>query len=375
MSFSGEVLRSDERAIYNLRELYRKYGYCGYKVGRFEEYDLYAHNKSFLVSENILTFTDTNGKLMALKPDVTLSIVKNIVPGTVALQKLYYNENVYRTSAESHGFKEIMQTGLECIGEVDMFAEGEVVMLALRSLQTISEDYILDISHMGIIEGLLDSESIAGGDRDLITGYVKSKNTAAIARLSQNGKISAALCDTLCKLAGLYLTLDKAICEIQKLSDNQRVVDACEELRQISDMIKLYGLGERLYFDFSVMNDCNYYDGVIFKGFINGIPDSVLSGGRYDRLLYKMGKNCGAIGFAVYLDRLERFEAEERHFDVDVLLIYEQDTDSKSIIDTVNLLSDTGKTVKSAPCVDGSVRYRQLLKIGKGGIEILETND
>ena len=148
MSFSDNVLRNDEKAIYSLRELYRKFGYSQFKVGRFEEYDLYSHNKSFLVSENILTFTDTNGKLMALKPDVTLSIIKNISFEEKNTHKLYYNENVYRTSAESHGFKEIMQTGLECVGYVDAFAECEVIMLAIKSLESISNDYILDISQI-----------------------------------------------------------------------------------------------------------------------------------------------------------------------------------------------------------------------------------
>ena len=74
-------LKKDEQAVLLLRKLYQSYGYQPYKMSRFEEYDLYAKNKSFLVSENILTFTDTNGKLMALKPDVTLSIIKNIPDG------------------------------------------------------------------------------------------------------------------------------------------------------------------------------------------------------------------------------------------------------------------------------------------------------
>ncbi len=375
MNFKNHVLRSDERAIYNLRELYRKFGYCGYKVGKFEEYDLYAHNKSFLVSENVLTFTDTNGKLMALKPDVTLSIIKNIVPDGKSLHKLYYNENVYRTSAESHGFREIMQTGLECIGCIDIFAESEVIMLALMSLDSIASDCILDISHMGIIEGLLDSENIEGADRDTIAGYVKSKNTAELARLCELGTINAPLCQTLCSLADMYVTLDKAVEYLSTLAVNDRMEAACSELAAISESMAIYGLGEKLYFDFSVMNDCNYYDGVIFKGFINGIPDSVLSGGRYDKLLGKMGKSCGAIGFAVYLDRLERFGNEEQKFDVDVLLTYDEGTDAKSIINAVKLLNESGKTVKTSPTADRSQTFRQLIKISKGGMEILETND
>ena len=71
------VLREDEKAVFKLRELYNKYGYVPYKMSKFEEYDLYAVNKEFLVSDNVITFTDTDGKLMALKPDVTLSIIKN----------------------------------------------------------------------------------------------------------------------------------------------------------------------------------------------------------------------------------------------------------------------------------------------------------
>ena len=77
MILSEKVLREEERAVYKMRELYGSYGYLQYKVSKFEEYDLYAKNKSFLVSDKLLTFTDTNGKLMALKPDVTLSIIKN----------------------------------------------------------------------------------------------------------------------------------------------------------------------------------------------------------------------------------------------------------------------------------------------------------
>ncbi len=373
MSFSDNVLRNDEKAIYSLRELYKKFGYSQFKVSRFEEYDLYAHNKSFLVSENILTFTDTNGKLMALKPDVTLSIIKNISDEDKRTYKLYYNENVYRTSAESHGFKEIMQTGLECVGNVDMFAESEVVMLALKSLESISDDYILDISHMGLVEGFMDDADITDSDKSMLLGFFKSKNTAAIKKYFAEGRTS--LCETLCMLTEIYLPLGKALSVIESCLVNEKMRNAYNELKCIDEIMRAYGLDGKLYFDFSVVNDRNYYDGVIFKGFINGIPDSVLSGGRYDKLLLKMGKKCGAIGFAVYLDMLERFGADNAAYDTDVLLVYDGDTEYKSIIDTVKLLNDGGKTVMTAAAPDSNIRYRQLLKIGKGGIEILETND
>ena len=79
------ILKNEERAVFSLRALYRRYGYAPYKMSRFEEYDLYVRNKDFLVSDQIITFSGDRGKLMALKPDVTLSIVKTAPeePGVV----------------------------------------------------------------------------------------------------------------------------------------------------------------------------------------------------------------------------------------------------------------------------------------------------
>ena len=150
---------------------------------------------------------------------------------------------------------------------------------------------------------------------------------------------------------------------------------AYAELCGVCEYLERVGNVDKVYLDFSTVNDMNYYNGITFKGFINGIPDGVLSGGRYDRLLSRMGKQLGAIGFAVYLDRLERFGVEDTEYDVDVLLTYDVDSDKKTVIDTVKLLNESGKTVKTSSEVDSTVRYRQRLKIGKGGIEILEAND
>ena len=159
-----------EQTAQRLEELYRSYGYIQYKMSKFEPYDLYLRNKNFLVSKDILTFTDGDGRLMALKPDVTLSIVKN-ARGGEGLQKVYYRENVYRTSPMGRGFREIMQTGLECVGEIDLTAMGEVLRLAAESLAAIGEDYLLDLSHLGFAAGLLDSGGVEEGREELLSGH------------------------------------------------------------------------------------------------------------------------------------------------------------------------------------------------------------
>ena len=89
MELDWTILRSEEQTMYRLRGLYERYGYRRFKMSKFEEYDLYIRNKDFLVSDRMITFTDARGVLMALKPDITLSIIKN---NSGDSEKVYYNE-------------------------------------------------------------------------------------------------------------------------------------------------------------------------------------------------------------------------------------------------------------------------------------------
>ena len=288
MSISQNVLKNDEKAIFKLRELYSRYGYMRYKVSKFEEYDLYAYNKNFLISDNILTFTDTDGKLMALKPDVTLSIIKNVGDSDSGTHKLYYNENVYRTSASSDGFKEIVQTGLECIGKIDIQAICEVITLARKSLDAISSENILDISHMGFILGFMENLGIEGADADTLLECVGHKNTPAIKKFCEERGVSVSDADAICAITGLYAPLERALHSVKPFVRGGKMEAAYDELCSIYRIISELGELDGVYIDFSTVNDMNYYNSIAFKGFIDGICDGVIAGGRYDKLMKKM---------------------------------------------------------------------------------------
>ena len=101
----------------------------------------------------------------------------------------------------------------------------------------------------------------------------------------------------------------------------------------------------------------------------------MLSGGRYDKLLQKLGKTSGAIGFAVYLDRLERHGNDSDEYDVDTLLTYEKGIAVEKLAEEVARLSEDGKSVLVGHTPDRTQRYRRLLKLTEGGIETLENND
>ena len=359
------VRRPDEQASCRLRELYRRHGYSPYRMSKFEEYDLYVRNKSFLVSDNILTFTDTDGRLMALKPDVTLSIVKNTPDTAGALQKVYYNENVYRTSAAAMGYREIMQTGLECIGDLDLYSMGEVVALADESLSLISRDYLLDLSHLGFISGLL--EGVEEGARTSLLTEIGRKNVPAIHSLCAQRGLPRALAERAEQLALLYGPPEAALPALEKLAENDQSRAALAELTQLCRLMEAMGHTAHLRLDFSIVNDMSYYNGVIFRGYLPGLASGVLAGGRYDNLLRRMGKRGGAIGFAVYLDQLERLEGGGAAYDVDTLLLYDRSDDPAAVMARAEALMAQGRSVRVERSVPAGLRCRTLERMAEGG--------
>ena len=301
MSFDESILKSDERAVYELRALYREYGYSQFKMSKFEEYDLYSENKDFLVSDGVITFNDTNGKLLALKPDVTLSILKNFKDEAGSTERLYYNENVYRISETSHTYKEIMQTGLECIGDINGDSEAEVIILALKSLSLRSNDFVLDLSHVGLVSALLDGFALEGTQRKTALNAIVAKNGDLLKEVCGEELFGSLKC-----LIKSFKNAKDALSAVEKICNTDEAKQYAKELSDIYNRAENEGFGSNINIDFSIVDSAAYYSGTVFKGYIGGAESRVLSGGRYDGLMRKMGRRSGGIGFAVYLDALER---------------------------------------------------------------------
>ncbi|MBQ2734026.1 MAG: ATP phosphoribosyltransferase regulatory subunit [Clostridia bacterium] len=360
-----EILKNDERAVYELRSLFRRYGYLPFKMSKFEEYDLYVKNKDFLISDKVITFSDTNGKLMALKPDVTLSIIKNSEDEAGCKQKVYYNENVYRVSGSTHQFGELMQAGVECIGDIDSYDTFEVISLAAKSLELISPDYVLDICHLGILEALLDACTDDGKLKGEMTALIAEKNVHDLKRLCADNGAEPAAAESLCTLASLYGDMRSVIARLRPLCTTDKAAAALTELEELCAQLEDAALDKKIRFDFSVVNDMNYYNGTVFCGFVSGICESVLAGGRYDRLLTRMGRKAGAVGFAIYLDLLEGLDRSTDAVDVDVLVLYDEGSTNEARLAVSALISE-GKSVSAQKAIPAKLRYGSLKDIRKG---------
>lgn len=358
---NGINLKKEDRNILSLRHLYEQYGFVHYKMNKFEEYDLYVSNKDFLSGDNIITFTDTNGRLLALKPDVTLSIVKNYREAAGTVQKVYYNENIYRPSKSTKTYKELMQMGLECMGDLNLYHISEVLLLATKSLEALSDSYILDLSHLGVVRGFLKELNLQPRHEERFLSLLREKNCHGIQTLFDSLKIDDELREKAIALASAYGNMDSVLKTLENISLNETMDRAIDELSTVCGVLEEQGF-DNVHLDFSIEGDMGYYNGFLFRGYIEGIPTGVLSGGQYDELMEKMGKSSGAIGFAINLSLLEDYETNVGSYDTDVLLLYDSSASPAALMEAVQELVEQGNTVQAQQRIPEKLKYRRLLE-------------
>lgn len=348
-----------------LRGVFERAGYRRYKMSKFEEYDLYARNKDFLVSENVLTFTDLDGRLMALKPDVTLSIVKNCRENS-GVEKVYYHENVYRAAGGTLGFREISQAGLECIGEVDEYCVCEVLSLAAKSLLTISPKCELDISHLGILCDFLESAGLRDTAKREAIRLMGEKNRGELNTLLCLEDISPEMKAKIIGISELDIEAGEAPRKLRELLNGHisdkaldLFCDTCEFLgAEFPNVVRV---------DFSTVGDLSYYSGIFFKGFVDGVPTDVLSGGQYDGLMRKLKRSSRAIGFALYLDMLEPLFGLADNYDADALLIYGSGFNAKQIYAAAKGIEKAAGSVAVMREKPRGMRFKEVYELTKEG--------
>lgn len=369
MRISSKLMKSEEKATFKLRELFRQYGYNQFKMGKFEEYDIYVRNKDFIPSGSIITFNDAHGKLMALRPDLTLSIVKNFKGEPGYVEKTYYSEHVYRIAKSDHSYREILQTGLECIGDIDLYQICEVTVLAAKSLAAISSDYVLELSHMGIISGILDQ--LEKDTANEIIKCMSEKNTSEIKKICEREGICEAKQNLILSIVSTYGSYKRVLASLKKLELPEKAEAALAELEAVCNALAENKLARNINIDFSIVNHMAYYNGILYRGFIKGLADNILSGGQYDRLLERMGKKGKALGFGLNLDDLDFLDDTAKEYDFDVALIYGDGEDISKVLATAKFLRETGQSVLVQKQEPKAYTAKNIMRIENGEVKIL----
>ena len=176
--------------------------------------------------------------------------------------------------------------------------------------------------------------------------------------------VSAQTMRNLLDLVSASGPLGDTLLRVESLDLPQASREALAGLGRMNDQLAAYGI-KNVNLDFSVVNDRDYYNGLVFRGFVEGIPTGVLAGGRYDNLLARMGKHGEAIGFAVYLDQLERYMEAKPAYETEALVLYDAATDPLDIVRATEALRARGISYRVQREEEPCPNCREVIRLTK----------
>lgn len=271
-----------------------------------EYFDLFSIQSIGIKQELMYKFSDKKGRLLSLRADSTLPIARiaaTRLQNEAKPLRLYYLQKVYRNNPSLMGKNdEAMQAGIELLGASGLRADLEAITTACDSLSACEEDFRLELSYAGFLKSLLDDLNSTEDIKEDIKGFIESKNYGALDSLlddlDQTETVSAIR--NLPRMFGG----NEVLLEAYKLSNNDAIRNKLDYLKKIYDMLGEYGLKDRLIIDLGLVNRNDYYSDIVFSGYVEGIADAVLTGGRYDKLIDNFGLSMPAIGFGIDVDAL-----------------------------------------------------------------------
>ena len=234
--------------------------------------------------------------------------------------------------------------------------------LAAKSLEAIRPDYVLDVADLGIVSGILETADLTDAQRAQLLSLISEKNLHGLKAQCDTLGLDAKTKALLCNLVTVCGPFDETLPLYEQMNLPASCNEALGDLRIVLEMMKACGV-KRINLDFSVVNDMNYYNGLIFSGFVSGVPRSVLSGGQYDYLMRRMGRRNQAMGFAVYLDQLDRLLGQKRAYDVDVLIAYGEDAAPDAVLRQAQLAAEKGLSVRVQRAGETTIRAREVITV------------
>lgn len=286
---------------------YENRGYSSVITPAVEYYDVFSRTGDCFLQEEMYKLTETSGKLLVIKPDCTIPIARLVstrLKNAGLPIRLYYNETVYRVdNGRLGGLGEVRQMGVEIIGESGLWADIESICLGSKSL-TLSgiSDFRLEIGHIGFFEALIKNLGTDYLVSEQIRELIERKNFPALGDLLDGfGQNPAA--QALKKLPALFggaEVLERA----KALFSSPEADKALSDLEFILKELGNLGLDDKVSIDLGLMNHADYYTGVIFRGYVSGAGEHLLSGGRYDKLIGLYGDETPATGFGLNMDVL-----------------------------------------------------------------------
>jgi ATP phosphoribosyltransferase regulatory subunit len=320
-------------------------------------YSLFEHGMGSSQAHRAFRFTDTDGRLLALRPDVTSGVARAAVTMFAERERplrLCYAAPVFRQQAHSHAEwrRESMQAGGELMGASSSAADMEVLAIASEILERLGlgDSHLITLNDVGIFKSIASRPALDPVSRDEMRQLVDSRNSADLERFLIDHAFAPeerrALAQ-LTRLSGKRPTLEGA----RRVINNPGSIEALDRLDRLWGMIESVDLADHFEIDLGDVAKLDYYTGLTFNIYVNGAAARVGSGGRYDGLTSAFGKAEPAVGFVLDLDALTT-----------VLVARNEDS---------HLLQEPARKISHAPNGDPGLLFREARQKRADGERVL----
>ncbi|MCD7763871.1 MAG: ATP phosphoribosyltransferase regulatory subunit [Lachnospiraceae bacterium] len=291
-----------------LHTVIKSYGYRDIETPTFEFFDVFSREVGTTPSRELYKFFDHDGNTLVLRPDFTPPVAraasKYFLNDNMALRLTYLGNAFTNNSSYQGRLKETTQIGGELIGDDSADADAEVIALAVQLLLASGlKEFQISLGHCGYFDALVKEAGLDAPDVSELRELISNKNTFGAEKLLSRLEMSDSLRKSFIAIPGLFGSaevLDKA----EALTDNPEALVSIARLREIWEILKLYGVQDYVSFDLGLRSRYMYYTGILFRGYTFGTGAAILKGGRYDGLLAHFGKDAPAVGFVAEIDQL-----------------------------------------------------------------------
>ena len=289
-------------------EILHRYGYQAIQTPTFEFFDVFSREIGTTPSKELYKFFDKEGNTLVLRPDFTPSIArcaaKYFMDETIPLRFCYSGNNFINTSDLQGKLKETTQMGAELLGDASPEADAEMLAMLVEALRNAGlQEFQVSVGQIEYFKGLCANAALDEETELALREFISNRNEFGAQELLLEKNIPADSVKALLSvnsLFGTYDILDKALA----CADNQRSRKAIMHLKQVYELLKVYGVDQYISFDLAMVSKYNYYTGIIFSAYTYQAGSAIAKGGRYDNLLEKFGKPAPATGFVVMIDDL-----------------------------------------------------------------------
>lgn len=271
-------------------------------------YDLFEHGMGQTEAQRGFRFTDNDGRLLALRPDVTSSVARiaaTLLADRQRPLRFCYAAPVFRQQPQSHAEwrRENTQLGCELIGIAGKPADLEVLRLAAEILARLDlqSSYCITINNVEIFNGIAAELNLDTTAREQLRRLIDTRETAELNRfLHEHSAGDGREFAQLAQLTGKRQVLESA----RKVIRNDRSLQALNAIGDLWTEIEALGLQDDFEIDLGDVPSLDYYTGLTMKVYVHGAGASVGRGGRYDGLTGNFGRAEPAVGFVLNLDAL-----------------------------------------------------------------------